>query len=154
MIHILPIGLGFIVGGGAVSGNFLAVLAFAWAYILSARWLEMQQSDAAAHSVQQEGRIFYLAAEANWMYEHAEKSPVELHIDIGNVDDNTARWWAAILAPGEGWRAEITRNATVYRSPWSICITATQVFSIRRSGHNETSCRGPFAPPSSEAALT
>jgi len=85
----------------------------------------MQQSDAAAHSVQQEGRIFYLAAEANWMYERAEKSLNELHIDLGNVDDNAARWWAAILALGEGWRAEITRNAAVYRSLWSISITAT-----------------------------
>ncbi|KAH6706382.1 hypothetical protein BKA61DRAFT_635617 [Leptodontidium sp. MPI-SDFR-AT-0119] len=85
-------------------------------------------SDAAAHSVEQEGRIFYLAAEANWMYKRAEKSPDEFHIDLGNVDENTARWWVAILAPGE-------------------------VFSIRRSGHHETSCRGPFIPPSSESAL-
>lgn len=52
----------------------------------------MQQSDAAAHSVEQEGRIFYLAAEANWMFERAEKSPDELHIDLGNVDENATRW--------------------------------------------------------------
>ncbi|CZT11672.1 uncharacterized protein RCO7_08709 [Rhynchosporium graminicola] len=133
--------------GNAVSGNFLAILAFAWAYILSARWLEMQQSDAAVHCVPHEGCIFYFAAAADWIYERAEISPDELHINLGNVDDDAARWWAAILAPGEGWRAEITRNDTVYRSPWSICITATQLFSIRRSGHHETSYRGPFVPP-------
>ncbi|XMA11599.1 hypothetical protein WAI453_004390 [Rhynchosporium graminicola] len=139
--------------GNTVSGNFLAILAFAWAYILSARWLEMQQSDAAVHCVPHEGCIFYFAAAADWIYERAEISPDELHINLGNVDDDAARWWAAILAPGEGWRAEITRNDTVYRSPWSICITATQLFSIRRSGHHETSYRGPFVPPSSEEAL-
>ncbi|RDL41743.1 uncharacterized protein BP5553_01722 [Venustampulla echinocandica] len=76
----------------------------------------MQQSDAAVHiSAQQHDRILYLAPEANWIYERAEKSADKLHIDLGNVNDNAARWWAAILAPGEGWRAEITRNATVYR---------------------------------------
>ncbi|KAK0111646.1 hypothetical protein ONS95_001990 [Cadophora gregata] len=137
----------------AVSGNVLAVLAFAWAYILSARWLEMQQSDTTAQCVEQENRIFYMVAEAKGISDSAEKSPDALHIDLGSVDDDAARWWAAILAPGEGWRAEITRNTTVYRSPWSICITATQLFRIRRSGHHEASCRGPFVPPSSDAAL-
>lgn len=141
-------------GGSAVRGNCLAILAFAWAYILSARWVEMQQLGAATHvSVQKNDRIFYLAAEAEWVDECAEKSPDEFQVDLGDVDDDAARWWAAILATGEGWRAEITRNATVYRSPWSICIAATQVFRIRRPGHHRNSRRGSSVPPSSEAAL-
>jgi len=138
----------------AVRGNVLAILAFAWAYILSARWVEMQQPDAMAHVSAQQGHILYLAAKANWMYETAERSPDELYIDLGDVDDNAACWWSAILAPGEGWRAELTHNATIYRSPWSICVTATQNFHIRRTGHRKPSSNGPFVPPSSEAALT
>ena len=73
----------------AIRGNFLAILAFAWAYVLLARWVEMQQSDATAHG--KKGHILYLTAEANWAYERATKSPNELHVDLGNIDDNAAR---------------------------------------------------------------
>jgi hypothetical protein len=143
-------------GGSAVGGNYLAILAFAWAYIVSARWVEMQQSDAATYvSVPKNDRIFYLAAEAKstWTCGCSTKSPDELEVDLGDVDDDTARWWAAILATGEGWRAEITRIGTVYRSPWSIRIAATQRFKIWKLGSNQNMHKHTFVAPSSETAL-
>jgi hypothetical protein len=141
-------------GRRVVGGNYLAILAFAWAYIVSARWLEMQQFDVTAHvPVQGNDRIFYLDAEAEWICDRAKKSPDEVELDLGDVDDDAARWWAAILATGDGWRAEITRNGTVYRSPWSICIAATQSFTIRKPGSNQNMRKGTFVPSSSEVAL-
>ncbi|KAF4611379.1 hypothetical protein G7Y89_g15633 [Cudoniella acicularis] len=115
----------------------------------------MQQSDVAVHaSAQKNDRILYLAAEASWTCGCSKKkSPDELEVDLEDVDDDAARWWAAILATGEGWRAEITRNGTVYRSPWPICIAATRSFKIRRLGSNQNMRKGTFVPPSSEAAL-
>jgi hypothetical protein len=57
----------------------------------------------------------------------------ELVVDLGDVDENAARWWAAILTTGEGWRADIIRDGIVYQLPWSICIAAAQRFRLRRT---------------------
>ena len=141
--------------GSAVRGNYLAIVAFAYAYILSALWVEMQQQpdDATHDSVQMKDRIFYLAPQANGMCGCSKDSLGALVVDIGDVDDDAARWWAAILATGEGWRAEIMRNGSVYRSPWSICIAATQTFRLRRTASRQHLRKGIFVPPSSKVAL-
>ena len=74
-------------------------------------------------------------------------------VDIGDVDDDVARWCAAILATGEGWRAGIMRNGSVYQSPWSICIAATQTFRLRRTASRQHLRKGIFVLPSSKVAL-
>ncbi|CAD6444267.1 8b13afad-1427-4a10-b3bc-d4cea8009edc [Sclerotinia trifoliorum] len=68
-------------------------------------------------------------------------------------DDDAARWWTAILANGEGWRATITRDSKVYRSPWSISLAATRSFKLRRTAHYQKSSAEIVMPPSSEQAL-
>ena len=84
------------------TGNYLAILAFAWAYVLSACWLEIQQ-DAVALSVSAgRGGMLYLYDQAKWISDCSEVSQDELEIDLGDVDNNAARWWTAILATGEG----------------------------------------------------
>jgi hypothetical protein len=140
--------------GSVIGGNHLAIVAFAYAYILSACWVEMQQSDDATHvSVQKHDGIFYLDAQAKWICGCNEKLLDELVVDLGDVDDDAARWWASILATGEGWRAEIIRDGSVYRSPWSICIAATQTFRLRRTASRQNMREAIFIPPSSEVAL-
>jgi hypothetical protein len=140
--------------GSFLGGNYLAIMAFACAYILSARWVEMQHSDDETHvSVQRDDRMFYLAAQAKWMCGCNKESQDELVVDLGDVDDDAARWWASILATGEGWRAEIIRDGIVYRSPWSICIAATQTFRLQRTASRQNMHKGIFVPLSSEVAL-
>ncbi|KAI4161740.1 MAG: hypothetical protein L6R39_000033 [Caloplaca ligustica] len=55
-------------------------------------------------------------------------------IDIGDSCEPAARWWAAILAPGEGWHAKIQVERKTYRSPWSAYIASPQVFKLRTKG--------------------
>lgn len=95
----------------------------------------------------------YLSTRANWICGSQRLSSNELEVEFDDLHDDAARWWAAILAPGEGWRAEIIADGVVYRSPWSICNVATQQFKLRKlvacqDRHNLT----PI-PPSSETAL-
>ncbi|KAI9750145.1 MAG: hypothetical protein M4579_006586 [Chaenotheca gracillima] len=131
---------------GPEEGNHLAILAFAWAYIFSARWIEMQRSyDFSPH-------IQYMDdAQAHWSTDSYVWRSDDLEVNLGYVSDEAARWWAALLATGEGWRATIRRNGQVYRSPWSVCITAAQRF-VLRSADGCSSYKG-VAPSSADALM-
>ncbi|MCJ1345861.1 hypothetical protein MMC31_004070 [Peltigera leucophlebia] len=95
----------------------------------------------------------YLSTWANWICGSQGFSPNELEVDLRDLHDDAARWWAAILAPGEGWRAEIKADGIVYRSPWSICIVASQQFKLRRLASCQDRRDDIRTPPSSEMAL-
>ncbi|KAL4927728.1 uncharacterized protein BDV17DRAFT_282402 [Aspergillus undulatus] len=102
--------------------NHLSVLMFAWSYILSARWAQLMP----------EATLAYTDSKAcNSDKSREQDSAV---VDIGVVDNDAARWWAAILAPGEGWEAYITIEKDRFRSPWSITLPASPRFSL--SSHN------------------
>lgn len=102
--------------------NHLSVLILAWAYILSARWAELMP----------ESTVRYTDSQAKW---NGDESANSIVVDIGDVNEERARWWAAILAPGEGWQADITSGQDRYRSPWSIAFQGGQnfVLSCRQS---------------------
>ncbi|KAJ8070713.1 hypothetical protein OCU04_001084 [Sclerotinia nivalis] len=135
-------------------GNCLAILSFAWAYILSALWVEMQQSKGTRPApTQRDDRIYYLCSQAKWTCDGDEDLAGDLEVDLGDIDDDAARWWTALLANGEGWRATITRDSKVYRSPWSISLAAAQSFKLRRTAHYQNSYSEIDIPPSSDQAL-
>lgn len=135
-------------------GNYLSILAFGWPYILSARWVEMQQSKLALTGDKTSGNgMRYLSTWANWIGESQNLSPNELEVDLGDLHDDAARWWAASLAPGEGWRADTKADGIVYRSLWSICIVATQQFKLRRLVGCQDRHNFSLTPPPSEVAL-
>ena len=137
-----------------VRGNCLAILSFAWAYILSALWIEIQQSkDTEPAPAQINNRVHYLCAQAKWICDDDEELAGDLKVDLGDADDDAARWWAAILATGEGWRATIIQGGKVYWSPWSYCLAAAQSFKLRRTAHYHNLCDGTYVPPSSDQAL-
>lgn len=75
--------------------NHLSILVFAWSYILSARWAQLMP-----------GAILrYTDSKAYTSDEPQEHGSAM--VDIGIINNNEARWWSAILAPGEGWEAFI-----------------------------------------------
>lgn len=119
--------------------NHLAVLIPAWSYIFSARWAELMPG-----------------AELNYTEKHAKydnnerDERTEVMVDVGDVDDNAARWWAAILASGEGWQAGLTLEQTRFRSPWSTALEPDTKFTIcyRKPLHHASA-----TAPSSTAAL-
>ncbi|EDO01062.1 hypothetical protein SS1G_03536 [Sclerotinia sclerotiorum 1980 UF-70] len=135
-------------------GNCLAIISFACAYILSALWVEMQQSKGTGPAPAKKcDQIYYLCSQAKWVRDGDEDLPDDLAVDLGDIDDDAARWWTAPLANGEGWRATITRDSKVYRSPWSISIAATRRFKLRRTAQYQKSYSETAMPPSSEQAL-
>lgn len=131
--------------------NFTGILSLAWAYILSTNLIERQQQKGA--------EIIYTNSTASWrhhdvMDRNAEDAP-SIEIDIGKVDENAARWWAAVLAPNQGWKAIVTKkNGEVYLSPWSLSLEGEPGFSVvwqDTSTFNLGSAA--CSPPSSQTAL-
>ncbi|KAK5445374.1 hypothetical protein LTS15_010155 [Exophiala xenobiotica] len=82
-----------------------------------------------------------------------------VHVDLGAISDDAARWWAAILSPETGWEAAIVCSRKKYLSPWSIRIRARESFVLWRTKATAQE-RVPEAfknahriPPSSTMAL-
>ncbi|KAL5340213.1 hypothetical protein BJX70DRAFT_407520 [Aspergillus crustosus] len=100
--------------------NHLSVLVFAWSYILSARWTQLMP----------EAILAYTESKAYSSDEARERDLALVDVDIGVVDDDAARWWTAILAPGQGWEAYITIKQEPFHSPWSITLPPTPNFCL------------------------
>ncbi|PTD09458.1 hypothetical protein HYE67_006458 [Fusarium culmorum] len=43
-----------------------------------------------------------------------------ISVQLGHVSPQEARWWAAILAPGQGWQTNLEYGQETFVSPWSI----------------------------------
>ncbi|KAH6702012.1 hypothetical protein BKA61DRAFT_646888 [Leptodontidium sp. MPI-SDFR-AT-0119] len=135
------------------NGNCLAILIFAWSYILSARWVEMQQTSG-KFAAQSNDRMVYLCDQVGWRDDTSESLLGTIDVNLGDACIDAVRWWAAILAKGEGWRAEIERNGNVYRSPWSTTSnSADHQFRLTRASTSQSSFDSVLSPPSSEVAL-
>ncbi|KAJ5123880.1 uncharacterized protein N7515_007705 [Penicillium bovifimosum] len=112
------------------SSNYIGILSLAWSYILSARLLELQNQDGAelvyTSSTARARRIDVVGTD-----ESKRPGSQVIEVDIGEVDINVARWWMAILAPSQGWKAVFTkRNDDVYLAPWSIDLGAEALFGV------------------------
>ncbi|KAK4241624.1 hypothetical protein C8A03DRAFT_40980 [Achaetomium macrosporum] len=84
--------------------NHICVLTLAWAYVLSARWAEV----------------------AVWKQPgDADTRPRAISVELGPASDSAARWWAAVLAPNQGWTTGITHNGGLLIAPWSTNMVQT-----------------------------
>lgn len=128
---------------GYDEGNYLSVLYFAWAYILSARWVELLDRSA-NHECHMRYTADYIESSLLRSDDHSL-----FQIDIGSdACDDEAQWWRAILCSGNGWNATTKYNGHVYLSPWSI--------STRNAGYTVVTNRFTDIepkPPSSGTAL-
>ncbi|EEP81914.1 predicted protein [Uncinocarpus reesii 1704] len=68
--------------------------------------------------------------------DNKEDERTEVMVNVGDVDDDAARWWAAVLSPGEGWQAYLTWEGTKFLSPWSTALETRVKFTL--------SCRKPL----------
>ncbi|KAJ5345673.1 hypothetical protein N7452_003677 [Penicillium brevicompactum] len=80
--------------------NYIGVLALGWCYVLSARLIELRGEEAT---------LSYTDSEAEFEDDSTVDCSEAYKIDIGEVDDDIARWWSAILAPNQGWEAIVTQ---------------------------------------------
>ncbi|KAN0104199.1 hypothetical protein V8E51_009944 [Hyaloscypha variabilis] len=86
--------------------NHIAVLVLAWAYILSARWAAIIPGVSGPQ---------YSHSQAEWNFhanscEEAPNYHDSVAINLGDVDDDAARWWAAILSSERGWDLSISSD--------------------------------------------
>ena len=90
--------------------NYLAILALAWSYILSARMVELQGEMGA--------EVLYtksVSAGLGRSSETVSPSDQAITFDIGRAKTVHARWWAAILAPHQGWQAIVSQQGGGFR---------------------------------------
>ncbi|EAU36994.1 predicted protein [Aspergillus terreus NIH2624] len=120
--------------------DHLSILILAWAYILSARWAEVMPG----------ATVQYTASQATWV--NGESVDESIAVDVGNVQDDAARWWAAVLAPMPGWQAFLTCEDTQFLCPWSVKVQDAPAFvlSSRNAGCPSSNTT---APASSTDAL-
>lgn len=99
--------------------NYIPLLMLAWAYILSARWTEIMPGSCS---------LSYTHTQAT-QADESTNHPVgeeSASVYIGDECPEEARWWAAILSPGRGWEANMTRDGQeTLVSPWSIRLQTT-----------------------------
>lgn len=70
------------------------------------------------------GSMRYTSSQANHFSESLRDLP-EIHVvDVGDSEGDVVRWWSAILAPHEGWKAVVKQTTTgEYLAPWSVSRT-------------------------------
>ncbi|KAF1955287.1 hypothetical protein CC80DRAFT_447668 [Byssothecium circinans] len=105
--------------------NYVAVLILAWAYILSARWTEIMPGPCSLRYTDCQAKY----RDAATSHENDQNA---INIDIGNANPEEARWWAAVLALGQGWQATMTLEQHSFSSPWSIRLQPGLEFSLSR----------------------
>ncbi|KPM34888.1 hypothetical protein AK830_g11684 [Neonectria ditissima] len=103
--------------------DYLALLILAWTYILSARWTEIMPGTCS---------LAYTESQATHHKDLTERQDEHSFISIhtGNVSPEEARWWAAILAPGQGWQANMMLEQDTSLSPWSIHLQPSPPFVL------------------------
>lgn len=117
-------------------GNCIAILTLAWCYILSAKWVEMQTPIHLATEpgpMRLEGLVYLTDLAQVGAGDMAAFSSA-VHVDLGDISDDAARWWAAILASETGWEASVVHSGQTYLSPWSIRIKTREKFILWRTG--------------------
>lgn len=123
--------------------NHLIVLVLAWAYALSARWTSIISGAAP---------LEYTACQAKWAEtRHLPKDESSVIVQLGSINDEAARWWAAVLAPGQGWKASIPHKQYKFLSPWTVSLDSTRTILLSSNSEPDSPPLGKC--PSFEAAV-
>lgn len=111
--------------------NYLGILTLGWCYVLSARFVELYGQDATMR---------YTSSETAW---HNESLPVV--IDVGEVDEDVAQWWSAILAQRKGWEGIVKQSSDrTFFTPWTVTRTCETSFAIKQTRHAPSSRDSPL----------
>ncbi|KAI6755765.1 unnamed protein product [Fusarium graminearum] len=106
--------------------DYISVLMLAWAYILSSRWTEIMPGTCS---------LAYTDSQAipqqNATLSQGNKNFIS--VQLGHVSPEEARWWAAILAPGQGWQANLEYEQQTFLAPWSIDVQKDFEFLLLHS---------------------
>ncbi|KIA75648.1 hypothetical protein HK57_00580 [Aspergillus ustus] len=132
---------------GYDEGNYISVLYFAWAYILSARWVELH-----SRSPDHKGRINYKMQGIS-VAESQLHQRTDVEIYLGDASEEEVLWWRNILSPDDCWEATTAYNDHVYFSPWSVSAKEAGLLVAFKDSTIDMLWRTSIVPPSSAAAL-
>ena len=92
---------------------------------------------------------------AGYSFNAEDQYPPSIPIFLGGVDQAVAWWWAATLAPHQGWIATVSqRGHETYQAPWAVSLDETPRMSIDwRKTESLIQCTTESNPPSSSKAL-
>src|SRR3954471_5852073 len=94
----------------------------------------------------------YTKFEAEWNGESSTSSTSMLE-NLGDIDDDAARWWSAVLAIERGWDACITSDTSHnLHSPWYTTLETEHRFGLSR-GTVSRRLRGQHAASSFTTAI-
>lgn len=102
------------------------MLILAWAYVLSARWAEIMSGHVS---------LVYTSSKADLSHPNTPTSPqpngTDLEVDLSDVSPDEARWWAAVLAPDQGWQATMLLDEdTTFVALWSVRLQSDSRFLL------------------------
>lgn len=120
------------------AGNYLALFVLGWSYVFSVRLIELRRAS-------NEDTVRYTDKMAQTQPDHASIGGDELFdLDMRGDSAVEVRWWAAILAGGSGWHANLTRENKTHFSPWE-CHLDGNAFKITHNAGvpSSTSTREP-----------
>ncbi|KAG6252574.1 hypothetical protein E4U24_000271 [Claviceps purpurea] len=124
-------------------GAHICLLMLAWTYVLFQRWSELLPG---AGAIEYTNSSATLSDSVGGVVE--TNGPV---VDLGVATDEAVRWWAAVLAPGEGWVARIDHRGEELRSPWSVSLQTAKTLIL--SFKSAPSRDGHRSPPTFSAAV-
>lgn len=124
--------------------NYLGILTVAWCYILSARLVEIQGEGASMQ---------YIGSETDG--ESFCNFPETYTLDVGEADENVTRWWFAILAQHEGWKATVKQTPEgEFFAPWAVSRTCQTRFKIKQKRYSPALMCSPLTSEQAFDALT
>lgn len=130
------------------SGNHLCACVLGWSYVFSARLIELRR-------VTPNDSVTYTDNMAQWSTDGPASSGL-FELPLEHVEPAEARWWAAILAGGSGWRATLYRDGKEYSAPWA-CHLAKHSFILGlgtvMSSSAFPSCKPPLISRGSSVSL-
>ena len=109
----------------ANAANYLAVMALAWSYVLSVRTIELQGGNGA--------RVFYTKSVSAGFGRGSDIISPSSHLinfDVGWTKTKHARWWAAVVAPEQGWQAIVSQQGGIFQAPWAVSLSPVRLFSL------------------------
>ncbi|KAJ5350606.1 hypothetical protein N7541_008333 [Penicillium brevicompactum] len=134
----------------STNSNYISILTLGWCYILSARLIELRGAGAT---------LSYTDSETQFESDNTVESPTSTCVvDLGEVDDDIVRWWSAILAPNQGWKAillnEDYEDSHKHIAPWSISRQCATFFSIKHKKPDSNVVSTPMSAQRAFEALS
>jgi hypothetical protein len=130
------------------ASKHIPILLQAWAYILSARWAKILPS---ARLVHQDKPLSTKNLDRS---SAAQDDRHTVIINVGQVTEDAARWWKAILSVEQGWDAIIlNKKGEPLHSPWHTTLSSECPLLVTYKTKAEL-CEPSYTTSSLESACT